>query len=189
MRRFDVQAQLTEVYESLPQIDCKGACWDSCGSIGMSVPEQRRIRERHGRTLPLMAAFAAQGDGMCPALTMFGQCSVYADRPLICRLWGLVPSMRCNFGCVPDGGLLTERDGHLLLARVSEIAGDHGQAAKIRALWEDPDTAAVTERQLRQLEDERKVAWTVRRNLAERNGTAIYVTPQGLTSKRTEQAT
>lgn len=185
----DVQAQLDAVYASLPSIECRGQCWDSCGSIGMTRVEQRRIAEQHGRTLPLVAAFAAQGDGLCPALTMLGRCSVYADRPLICRLWGLVPSMACNFGCRPEGGLMAERDGHLALARVAEIAGDHGLAAQIRALWEDPDVAAETERRLRRLEAERKVAWEARRNLAEARGSALFIGPGGrIARERTGQA-
>jgi len=37
----------------------------------------------------------------CPALVN-GLCSVYAVRPLICRLWGVVREMACPFGCKPE---------------------------------------------------------------------------------------
>ena len=39
----------------------------------------------------------------CPALDVaFGLCSVYPDRPTLCRLWGVVEKMRCPFGCEPE---------------------------------------------------------------------------------------
>lgn len=110
-------AELAAAYASLPAIECRGQCQDSCGSIAMSRLEQARIAARYGRTLPLIAAF----DRSCPALTILGRCSVYADRPMVCRLWGLVPSMRCPHGCLPEGGLLDEAEGLRLMARVIEI--------------------------------------------------------------------
>lgn len=41
---------------------------------------------------------------------IFGTCRVYALRPLICRLWGLVdhPAMRCRFGCIPERWITAE---------------------------------------------------------------------------------
>jgi len=110
-------AQLAAIYASLPEIECRGQCQNSCGSIGMTRLEQARISQRHGRTLPLVAAF----DAGCPALTILGRCSVYADRPMVCRLWGLVPSMRCEHGCLPEGGELSEEQGRRLMAQVVSI--------------------------------------------------------------------
>ncbi len=180
----DALREIDAIYASLPTIECRGECWDSCGSIAMTSVEQRRIATRHGRILPLQASF----DGLCPALTMLGRCSVYADRPLVCRLFGLVPSMRCNFGCVPDGGLMTERDGYLTIARVAELSGDHTLAAEIRSQWEDPAVAVETEKRLKAWHRQRDDALTLHHALAERDGSAIYLTPGGRLSRtRTKQ--
>jgi hypothetical protein len=42
----------------------------------------------------------------CSALDGVGRCSVYEERPLLCRLWGAVEKMTCQFGCVPADGWL-----------------------------------------------------------------------------------
>ncbi len=181
----EAYAEIDAIYASLPTIECRGECWDSCGSIGMSRLEQHRIATRYGKILPLQAAF----NGLCPALTMLGRCSIYADRPLICRLFGLTPAMRCNFGCVPDGGHMAERDSYLLIARVAELSGQHDLAAEIRELWEDPAVAAETEKKLRAWNRDRDDALEVNRNLAMRDGSAIFALPGGrLTRHPTKRA-
>ncbi len=187
----DAQAQLDELYASLPTIDCRGQCWDSCGSVGMTPPEQARIEDRHRVRLPLQAVFAgsAAGPTRCPALTMLGRCGVYPDRPLICRLWGLVPSMRCNFGCIPDGGLMTEQDGHLAIAQALDIAGDRAGAAALREAWGTPEAAARSEALLRRLGEDRTAAYQVRVRAAQRDGSAVYMTAGGrLVREPTKQA-
>jgi hypothetical protein len=110
------ERELDALYASVPEIDCKGLCVDSCGSMGMAPIEQRRIAER-GVRLPLFAAFQDH----CPAL-VDGRCSVYEVRPMICRLWGAVEGMKCPYGCTPDGGYLSDVEGHRLLGRVSVIS-------------------------------------------------------------------
>lgn len=112
-----IGAVIDDVYAQLPTIDCKGLCQASCGSIGMSRPEQARIHARHRITLPLLTAFATPRNplGRCPALTDDGLCGIYADRPFICRLWGLTEQMRCPHGCVPDGGFLPRAEAERLI--------------------------------------------------------------------------
>lgn len=56
-------------------------------------------------------------------LTDEGRCSVYDVRPMVCRLWGLVPSMRCPYGCKPEGGYLSEREGMRMLLEANAIGG------------------------------------------------------------------
>lgn len=119
----DPTARLAEIYASLPSMQCRGKCQASCGSVGMTGLEQQRIAERHGKRLPRMAAF----EHSCPALGPFGTCAVYEDRPLVCRLWGLVQSMACPHGCVPDGGWLDEAKGREAMQAAIALDGDsHG---------------------------------------------------------------
>ena len=126
---------LQEIWSSIPTVDCKGLCQDSCGPIAMSNAEDARIRAR-GFDIPSMAdALAALGRGedyYCPAL-VDGSCAVYEDRPTICRLWGATRSMPCPHGCTPAAALSQEESHELL--RLSAVAGG-GMAAGFLA--EDP---------------------------------------------------
>jgi hypothetical protein len=85
------------LYASLPNISCKGLCSDCCGPIFVNAFEW----ERMGR--PKWSG----GSLSCPLLEE-KRCSVYDLRPLICRLWGIVPEMPCPWGCKPDREMTTD---------------------------------------------------------------------------------
>lgn len=125
----DREQTMDAIYAKLPTMTCKGLCQAGCHSVGMNRVEQARIEREHQIRLPLMAAFGAD---TCPALNVSGRCSVYQHRPLVCQLWGMVPSMRCPHGCEPDGGMLTEQEGRLLLADSYDVDNRHDLATKIR---------------------------------------------------------
>ena len=114
---------LADVYDQIPEVRCKGLCEDSCGPIAMAVEEDQRLRER-GVIVPSMvdtvAAIEAGEDYYCPALRD-GRCSVYDDRPTICRLWGATLSMPCPHGCTPADALSQEESHELL-----QLAGRAG---------------------------------------------------------------
>ncbi|WBB94102.1 hypothetical protein [Verrucosispora sp. WMMC514] len=111
----DRTAEMDQLYAELPEIDCKGLCHESCNAIVMTPLERGRIRERGVDISPL--------DMPCPALTPLRRCSVRDIRPMICRLWGLVESMACPHGCVPEGGFLDETTARRLLDRSMVIGG------------------------------------------------------------------
>jgi hypothetical protein len=96
---------------------CQGFCSDSCGPIGMSVRERARLIERARK--PVVCGERAT----CSLLTGERKCSVYDIRPMICRLWGLVRSMPCPYGCRPEGGLLPDSEGVRLLIESDRIGG------------------------------------------------------------------
>ena len=97
-----------------------------CGPIDMSPAERARIAER-GVSIPapkqLLDNIIDNGSCDCPALTD-GRCSVYDDRPLICRLWGAVESMPCPHGCTVTPGLLMDAGARTLIARSLKVGGD-----------------------------------------------------------------
>jgi Fe-S-cluster containining protein len=164
---------LAQVYEQVPSTNCQGLCADSCCSFAMTTAEQTNIRVQAGVQLPL-----AHAGSYCPALTMFRQCGVYEVRPLICRIWGAVASMRCNYGCVPEGGFLTDHDAMRLLAQVNELAGDDRAAAEYRAvLAADPD---VVGRFMRSRQKERDLAFLEK---SSRSG-AVFVAGPGRLAKK-----
>ena len=121
---------LAAIYADLPRVACKGLCHDSCTIVGASQLE-RDVLADHGITLsnkpPRLVIEEARRspDGKinvtCPALSPFGRCTVYADRPLICRTFGTVghpalhgprrfeQPMMCDHGCEPEGVLSVEQ--------------------------------------------------------------------------------
>jgi Fe-S-cluster containining protein len=95
----------------------------------MSNDEDRRLQELEV-TIPSMAdgvAAVERGEEYyCPALRD-GRCSVYADRPTICRLWGATKSMPCPHGCTPQNAL-SQQESFELLALAGRAGG--GMAAR-----------------------------------------------------------
>ncbi len=139
-KQRNVQDRLDAVYAKVPNPGCKGLCHDACGSVAMTSLEHLRIVARHGVNLPLVAAPAVNGDPVtalglrgdrCRALTGDHQCSIYPDRPLICRLYGAADPLPCPYGCVPEKGRMSHRDARLALAAVEELAGNLGRAAAL----------------------------------------------------------
>lgn len=120
-------AALEALYAELPELECRGLCWHSCGPVDMSDAERQRIAER-GVTIPRYDRASAERYQVtgtveaCPALGPFRTCGVHDIRPMICRLWGSTESMRCPFGCRPSREL-TEAEGYALLERSRQAGG------------------------------------------------------------------
>lgn len=166
------------LYAELPQMACKGLCWDSCGPLPLTTVERDHIRDATGVDIPFGGSGSAPR--LCPALGMFRTCGVYEVRPLICRLWGLVENMPCNFGCVPEGGRLTVAEGYGFIARAAKIDGDHELASKIRETFANPARARVaTELALHLAEEGRQEYQAIKRR-AVADGSALFVTPGGI---------
>jgi len=97
---------LHEIYATIPSAGCKGLCTEACASIPVLPFELEQLEAVAGRRLPTISAGdtlilgVAVGDA-CPLLVM-GRCSVYDQRPLICRAFGSAEGLRCPHGCRPD---------------------------------------------------------------------------------------
>jgi Fe-S-cluster containining protein len=152
------QEALTALYADLPRMRCEGLCSDSCYSLVQTEVERGLVRDRTGVELELVQVPPTA----CKALTMLHQCGVYEVRPLICRLWGMTPGMRCQYGCEPEGGFLSARETYEFLARAAEISGDSVMAARLREPFEvNPENAERVMLMLqrhRDLDYERRVA-------------------------------
>ena len=112
-RRLD--ERLDALYEQIPAIRCRGLCSESCGPIQMSAREKVRIEK---------ASVKALGCDEHCSMLVGGRCSVYDVRPMVCRLWGVVEAMPCPFGCVPEGGRLSNEEG-MRLMKAAVDAGGH----------------------------------------------------------------
>ena len=52
-----------------------------------------------------------------------GRCTVYAARPMICRLWGVAQGMACPWGCQPTSAPVEHADVRRLIDLTAEIGG------------------------------------------------------------------
>lgn len=96
--------KLDRAYAMVPGFECKGLCQESCGPVIPSEAEESRILKRQGAIVDYDKKTLT-----CHLLTD-GRCEIYADRPLLCRLFGAVKKMRCPHGCAPVNGLMTTRE-------------------------------------------------------------------------------
>lgn len=111
------EARLLALYALLPRLECRGLCAESCGPIGMTTLEARRIERLTGRALPMLDDETL----VCPFLAN-RRCGIYPVRPLLCRLWGLVETMPCPFGCRPER-YLTDTEAAALLKAARQLSG------------------------------------------------------------------
>lgn len=106
--REDFRAELDAIYARIPAVTCKGLCADTCTRIDASELERQLVADR-GIELPprvrhqLHLKLIASGHvGQCPALGPLNNCTVYTDRPLICRSFGTWRTSACEHGCIAD---------------------------------------------------------------------------------------
>lgn len=173
----DKAAQLDAIYAKLPEVDCLGKCWDSCGPIRMTGTERRRIVDAGGPNIP--DGSALDGALICPALTLLKRCQTHEVRPLICRAFGAVKAMPCGFGCEVKGEPLDDAEFYELLAQTLEVDGLHADAARVREPWSTPERAADSAQLLRRLRADRDLDYAVRERRAVANGSARYVHGRG----------
>jgi hypothetical protein len=115
-------AELDALYAELPNLDCKGRCWKCCGPVLMAPGERERLASEGGAEVPTIDVMHREHRTMCPALKNH-RCTAYLVRPLMCRLWGIEETMRCPYGCVPEGGWMTEEEATGFWLRAYAIAG------------------------------------------------------------------
>jgi len=112
--------QLRRLYALVPvMLDCKGLCADSCRSpLDVSEMEAERIHELAGEPI-----VPGDGERACNMLNADGRCSVYRDRPMLCRMFGASVLMPCEHGCEP-AVWLDEEETIALLAEAFNVGGD-----------------------------------------------------------------
>lgn len=103
----ELRAKIQEIYEDIPKVYCKGLCFDQCTVIPLSKAELRVITARHGPSNLGQGVLGAHMFGThhkCTFLTQDNRCSIYEDRPAICRIFGAAKdrNMECVHGCSKD---------------------------------------------------------------------------------------
>lgn len=86
---------------------CRNGNYECCGGVMMTKEEKERI-DAYLKLLGLKKPPQGKGKDYCEYLTKEGKCSVYAERPIICRSFGLIKEMHgpCQ-GCTSEKQMTT----------------------------------------------------------------------------------
>ena len=103
--------------ERIPSFECTPGCHDCCGPVTASSEEVARFPVKSNAEHE-----AALAELNCPYLGANG-CQVYAERPLICRLFGTTPRLPCPNGKGPAVAtdIDIERQIHRFLAETRQV--------------------------------------------------------------------
>lgn len=101
----------------IPSFACKPGCHDCCGPVTTSTEEMARLPRKSDAEQA-----AALANLSCPHLGEHG-CTVYAERPLICRLFGTTPRLPCPEGKRPEAMIDpdVEKQIHQFLASTRQV--------------------------------------------------------------------
>lgn len=120
---------MRRIWNSVPRVKCKGLCQVECSNVPVTPVEARYIQIRTQFELPVhghgkLAGYAedlhqfptlGHNSEPCEFLDELGNCSIYNDRPFICRSYGHdIDSLRCNYGCEVEEVMSGEKLSHLL---------------------------------------------------------------------------
>lgn len=125
---------LQAIYDQLPKIKCQGFCGRDrhntcCGPIACTELEAKLLDDYNGtktaweslgRKFVMMKLEPLSPLMTCPHLNVSGQCNAYAVRPYVCRVWGIVETMKCPWGCKPER-YLTQRESDKLLNQIENF--------------------------------------------------------------------
>ena len=120
-------AKIDALLDTLPKFKCKEGCYDCCGPMMLSRLEYERCIQASGRVAEdvkkEMQDNLAKGTYACPLLDKeTKKCSVYAVRPAICRLFGVVRELQCPHGYGPDkASLLSDARARQIMDKVEEL--------------------------------------------------------------------
>ena len=103
--------------EQIPSFDCVPGCHDCCGPVTTSAEEMARLPRKTAAEQE-----AALAELNCVHLGAQG-CTVYDERPLICRLFGTTPRLPCpnGRGPVETIDIQVEKQIHQLIASTRQV--------------------------------------------------------------------
>ncbi len=103
------EVRMRELWALVPPVNCKGLCQDSCTTVPVMPTEAYFLMQRHNAKLipfPHSKKYIMPTLGPAFEACQFlkdGRCSIYEDRPLICRAFGHNNlTLRCVHDCAPD---------------------------------------------------------------------------------------
>lgn len=102
-------SRLDELYSQIPKFKCIEGCTDCCGPVPANPEESKRIGKKPG-------VFYDEHGLLCE-FAKDGGCSVYENRPLVCRIFGTVPSepmLTCPHECKPMFPLIADQEHEIM---------------------------------------------------------------------------
>lgn len=108
---------IARLRERIPSFDCVPGCHDCCGPVTTSSQEMSRLPVKTDAEHD-----AALSEFNCVHLGPKG-CEVYAERPLICRLFGTTHNMPCPRGRHPENMIdaKAESQVHRYIANTRQV--------------------------------------------------------------------
>lgn len=97
-----------DIYKMIPKFECKKGCSACCGIVPI-IPQE-------AKNLNLKKAFVLPFSGLTCKYSCKEGCKVYEDRPLLCRLYGVVHKMPCTCGGKPERMLSLEEEDKIMSA-------------------------------------------------------------------------
>lgn len=109
--------KIRDLRAQIPSFECVPGCHDCCGPVTTSSEEMARLPRK---TATEQAA--ALDELNCVHLGPQG-CTVYDERPLICRLFGTTPRLPCPNGRRPEQMITpqAERQVHHYIATTRQV--------------------------------------------------------------------
>ena len=101
-------SKLSKLYAKIPEVKgCQKGCSDCCGPVPMSSAEAGKVRHLLRPEVYIVGDFVTPTKPNCMdcAYSTPKGCSIYADRPFMCRLFGSSvesPLLKCPHGARPD---------------------------------------------------------------------------------------
>lgn len=128
-RSIPLDERIHAIYDHVPDIQCRGLCYETCSLIPVFHIELANIALAGGRKLN-KDEYTGLPNGKhlilmnkentsCPYLKD-KRCSVYHVRPLICRFYGTAEGLPCDFGCTPRE-TLTRSEASVLTDELEEL--------------------------------------------------------------------
>ena len=107
--------QIRKLYEKIPSSKCKDGCFRCCiNTVQFTKSEER-------------AMGGYRYAGQCPHLKN-GKCSVYENRPLVCRLFGASILLQCE-DCTPRRYLTEQETAAILRAYAQQRKEEEAKKA------------------------------------------------------------
>lgn len=114
--------KLQALYRKFETFHCKGLCQIECTCVPFSPSEARAagVEPRH-ITDSIATNNTLESVGLrakCEHLSPMGACNIYENRPFICRAYGAIRKLYCNFGCQP---IIADKEGIPMINQYNRI--------------------------------------------------------------------
>lgn len=126
---ISLRDQIRRIYKRIPNIQCQRKCHSFCCRVVLSEAEREYFENATGFGfdgankerifLDLLDMANGKLSAECPYLKN-RLCSVYKNRPAICRLWGVSEGLPCPHGCKPER-ILSDKEAHKIIQELDDL--------------------------------------------------------------------